>query len=1484
MVGALRRWLERRRRLHLEAFDPSRAPHRPQVRALIAAGIPPLHTRLRRGHIDELVDRVLELERSPTPLLEQDPLEQRLLVVDRLRQVIAALEDEERGAHAGIANLGTLLAKTHDAGEARRLLAEYLRDAVTDPRALAEDLRALERWMGVDALRERAASRALRASALGELGLYAIEGLIAGLAGDDATALTAPARLAEAQLGPFLAARLEHASRWQVRLAAARALLQLAVVGGGAAIGDAVTAIAARATENPEEHAWVQGTALEVLVVADPGAGVRLARRVLGRPDDRRDFLVRKLGLGIAARRLGPAGIAGLVRAAIEARDPSEYVRLGLVDAAAAIGGDVALELLGILGAPDREPSPKVRAAAAIASQGLAAAATPEVLPAIAAEVGARLIAQIDVEREAFPLIVACEELAALAALLASRGPLGEAALHAAAPTWLAALARRVADPETPPRGAETAAASIEVIDRERDPARRALAERLAGVLETIPIGAGRGIPRATLPTVDATTLGRALAAITRRDWGVAARLGARTLTLWRGDRFRRRPWRVLQELRNPIPNKRQAWHHTVGRTAPGELRAPPGQLDEATATTVPGERVTVDAEGSWARHLPLVDDFLDAPVLRAGAPMRVYSSHGEATLTAPSTLSARVRAWWRLTTRYKAYAGLRLASLRATEPRERHRFLETIAAETGFETAFVPYPVAGLEPVAPVPPRVRSLFRDVPAAAVLPWVAVRDFLDAHRDYFLSATRNSQASLALFGTAITALFVARGYQKRRHVDRARESIPLSIGGWGTRGKSGTERLKAGLFDGMGFDVFVKTTGCEAMFIHSAPLQQPVEIFIYRPYDKATIWEQRAMVMLASRLGAEVFLWECMALNPRYVQLLQQDWMRDDLVTLTNCYPDHEDIQGPVGFNVAQVITEFIPKKSTLITSEQSYLPMFVDRCRERGTTMYSITERDAELIADDLLDLFPYREHPRNIALVTRVAEELGLERDFARVTMAANVVPDLGVLKAYPKVRVRGRWLTFVCGNSANERTGFINNWRRMKMDALDLEARPHELVVTVVNNRADRISRSEVFARILVRDVAFDRHVLIGTNLKGLRGFIEVALTDYLGELRLLDEADLATRDPAMPLERLARELGNLRLPPPTVRHLLIRLALYAGAAELTLTPDAEALLTPELERRLTADLEAPLGVDAVRAELGADAALSALLDRALVPATTPAPPDAWPEALEPPGIDDVKHHLVAELARLIVRSRLEARLRDVFVGAGGPSKERMVTFRAAYAAAYRELFLAQVHTVEDAGATGDQIIDFCARTVPPGSDVTLMGTQNIKGTGLDFVYRWLAMDKVVSCLAEQQSSRPDRRLAALAELEAFEDHGLVDTGHARALLQREPPQAPTPLEVAARARIKAKVDAVWTKRKAGLAAAKKTGALDLIAARLEGVLDYLDSVRRSRSAERVSDDLVARRISHQRASLELRGIVGRIKGGWLIKALRAAGARKP
>src|SRR4029079_16046781 len=96
----------------------------------------------------------------------------------------------------------------------------------------------------------------------------------------------------------------------------------------------------------------------------------------------------------------------------------------------------------------------------------------------------------------------------------------------------------------------------------------------------------------------------------------------------------------------------------------------------------------------------------------------------------------------------------------------------------------------------------------------------------AHSYSFSSRPQSSETALVAFAGALAAGFWLSGWWKRRRIDAARAQIPRTIGGGGTRCKSGTERLKAGVFDGLGYDVFVKTTGCEAMFIHSAPLQQP----------------------------------------------------------------------------------------------------------------------------------------------------------------------------------------------------------------------------------------------------------------------------------------------------------------------------------------------------------------------------------------------------------------------------------------------------------------------------------------------------------------------------------------------------------------------------------------------------------------------------------------------------------------------------------
>lgn len=1483
--------LVRHRRVIAE-YDPRTAPHAALVRNLVADHVPALQSRLRGHALDSLALRVLDLERSPVPLQDESRAAQLAIIALRLQQIIGALEIEEQALTRKFAAFSHMYTRHEEPAERRYLIASYLRENVLDAEQLRADLLALDRYLGIDALRERHNRAVLACSVQIELALLWLAEALPQIAAHDEEG-HAVARLAGARLPETCAAALVGGRRWQVRWAAGRALVALAElaaadipIAASAGLDDARRAAAMR-----DDHPWVQAAGLEATVLIDRGGAAALIAERLFAPEGSRDHFLRKLALQIALRRLPPDQVDDLISRCVAGVDRSEHVRMGLVEIAERLGWQRAGAHLGVLvGVVEPgETSPKVRGAAAIAIRRLAALAARYPSDDLTVRAAAQLLVSVATQRDTFPVVTMCEELAGLATDLADSAP---HLLDELAPMWLDALARIITDDATSSHVVETAAAAAEAIERERDPVRRELTRQLERAVGEIPSGGRSTVALSDVAPVDDDLMGRALADLTRRNWGASASRRLGRWVIWRGDRFRRRLWRILHELRSPLPNKRQAWVHTVGRTYPGELRAHPGLLEEATATTVPGERVNVDSEGSWCRHLPQVDDVLEFSLTRP-RPVRIISSLGTTIVEPPASLRQRVRNGLAIAWSYRRLAALRLASLRALRDPQRRRYVELLASDYGIRLRFEPHARAGTGGLAaPVSRNTRELFEnldddkglstqtDPPLTALAlsaPVEFVRRWFADHAYYFSSPSENSQTALVAFAGVLAAVFWTRGWVKRWQVDAARRAIPMTIGGWGTRGKSGTERLKAGLLDGLGFDVFVKTTGCEAMFIHSAPLQQPVEIFIYRPYDKATIWEQMAMVRLGARLRCQAFLWECMALNPKYVQLLQHDWMHDDIVTLTNCYPDHEDIQGPVGFNVAQVITEFIPTRSTLVTSETSYLPMFRDVCAQRGTTMYTVGERESELIADDVLELFPYREHPRNIALVTRVAEELGIDPDLARLTMAENVVADLGVLKAYPRARVGGRYLTFVCGNSANERTGFINNWRRMKLDRLDCDREPEKLVVTVVNNRADRIARSEVFARILVRDVAFDRHVLIGTNLRGLRGFLETALDDYLGELSLIEAGERKSGDvPPVVAARVGRELANLRIPPAAAAAALVRLTIYARPTGLQVAADKRPELVDAVAALFNADAQATVDIAAVRRELADDRRLAAALDAALVPAPEPAPLDDCPETLADPTRQEIIEHFLFELARMQIRSRLEARLRKVFVD---PTEAARNDFVAAFAAAYRAMFLSQVVVIEDSGATGDQIIEQCARAVPPGCDVCLMGTQNIKGTGLDFVYRWLALDKVVACLREQAGPRHDRRMAALVELEAFEDHGMVDTGYARAMLAREPLQPASPDELAARQRIAAKVEAIWQRRTKALAEQRKAGIADRVAAWSEGWLDWVDSIRRSRAAAVIIDDLVATRISHQRASVEMRKVVGRLKGGWLMKALRRA-----
>lgn len=696
-------------------------------------------------------------------------------------------------------------------------------------------------------------------------------------------------------------------------------------------------------------------------------------------------------------------------------------------------------------------------------------------------------------------------------------------------------------------------------------------------------------------------------------------------------------------------------------------------------------------------------------------------------------------------------------------------------------------------------------------------WQSLRDTARDFVTYSMSPDRGRLSHLAIFAAATLLAWTARAFMVRRGIERDRAAIPLILGGWGTRGKSGTERLKAALFQGLGLECVVKTTGCEAMFIHAIPGTPAREIFLFRPYDKSTVWEQRDVLRLARRLKTRVFLWECMALQPELVRLVERDWMKNTCSTITNAYPDHEDIQGPSGRDVADVISEFVPTRGTVYTAEDQMLPILAQQAKRRDSRLVHVAAHRAELVADDLLSRFPYQEHPRNIALVARVAASFGIAPAVAIAEMADNVVPDLGVLKTYPAIDVEGRKLTFTNGMSANERMGALSNWIRCGFDRHEPDRQPADWIVTLVNNRGDRLARSQVFARFIVEDTAAHRHALIGTNVRALLGLIGHALDRYLISID-------PTRD--LPSDVAARARAACRRLERAFLHLKI-----GSLTASSVVSEAAALGWCALDRDLAESLLTPAKLGETLAE--ATCAVSALVPENLTDASS-------------------KPFLVATLAK-----RRAVRALRAFADANLTSRPAHVA--KAFFHLYREIFFSQLTVIDDPRIGGDQLIERLARSAPPGARVAIVGLQNIKGTGLDFVYRWVSIEATLRRLTDLNSRDAAARARALRELSEHEDYGAFDSRLALVAL------ADHALDSERERQLQASLIARLTARvKSASSVSGSPSAKNLLLIVFYWLFDHLVMIVNQRRARLITQALVNGTISRARAAISMRELV--------------------
>ncbi len=718
----------------------------------------------------------------------------------------------------------------------------------------------------------------------------------------------------------------------------------------------------------------------------------------------------------------------------------------------------------------------------------------------------------------------------------------------------------------------------------------------------------------------------------------------------------------------------------------------------------------------------------------------------------------------------------------------------------------------------------------------------MQEFFSALRSRFAFTSSPSINLLVLFVSLLLSAFLIRLIFRRYRMRVSRDAIPYVIGGWGTRGKSGMERKKTALMEALGYNVLSKTTGCEAMVIHAEPGLDGIEIPIYRPGSKATIWEQEKVAGIARELQVGVMLWECMALAPDYAAIMQHDWMEDDFSTISNTFVDHENVQGPTGMDVARSMAAFIPANSTLYTAEESMLPILKQAAYQRGTELKSLPWYDSDLIADDVLSLFPYRVHPRNIGLVLKMAREMGVSDNFTLKEITERIIPDLGAFNKYA-ISYRSRHIEFWNGMSANDRTSCLGNWEQAGFNRND--DTENNFIVTVINNRDDRILRSREFSEIIVNDTPAHLHVLIGRNLNGMIGYLAEAIRSFCNRHALpgnsfTDQSELEFHTSIR--RQLDDRLRLLRIDVRDPAAMALRLAGMMGSKSVT--PQIQGCVQHLLETS-PADRSAVAGVLHDHLDL-TGMELSAVAYQLFVDLKTV--------------------HAVQDFMTSMESLRSSV-----------PSANRMMkNMNSRFRILVEGLFMDRLLVIRDPFVSGDQIIKQLVDHTPPESRIRIMGIQNIKGTGLDFAYRWLSLARVQSAVDDLVSEDGDTRARAALKLADHDDYGILDAPLAlekleKALGQTEnrDPEIATVLKDALE-----RVQQIHHQKYEALDARKSSRFNAALRRVAEQILEAGDSKRRYRKVKKVWRDLYHRRISHGRAAQILHEINKRQDGGWLFR----------
>ena len=359
-------------------------------------------------------------------------------------------------------------------------------------------------------------------------------------------------------------------------------------------------------------------------------------------------------------------------------------------------------------------------------------------------------------------------------------------------------------------------------------------------------------------------------------------------------------------------------------------------------------------------------------------------------------------------------------------------------------------------------------------------------------------------------------------------------------------------------------------------------------------------------------------------------------------------------------------------------------------------------------------------------------------------------------------------------------------------------------------------------------------DRFFLIGSNLEGLQTFISDAWDEKAATISLHDRDK--PWDVSFALEVLKKAAWDFRQPtePAHVKDKL-QCMIEAVGAEISVTIDCDLESSWDDPAKIQSALEAAQIDDAKVATIN-------------------------------------KHH-----SQLLAAVGEYREMREMIEDAPDSITD---TVTQKFVEMLRKWYQRKIVVIPKLEATGEEVIHTIVEEIPPGFLAKVMGLQNIKGTGLDFVYRfqaWDACNEACKLVRSRQPKVAEKGLAALVAMPVIGQlcrEQILETikfGRTSDALKRVDLQ--DQLDILQQ-RIEETGDQVSTVETEVKETSSQfiTSTQKWLLESAEQFLDVNDSVRRRDKADQIYDDLAACRISRQRAVVELRKINKRQKGGWL------------